>query len=472
MEIKGLGVGFNGKLLFKSLDEEKYADELLKLIGIKIPGMQSMLQASVPGATFKGQLERRQSIDLNDPLSAGWTYLFNENDPKKKNIESILAPLAKYRVGTNVKPLIYRNEPEEEWADWLEENYLKEHLSNKRPPHYILIAGNPQQVPFHFQSFLDTFASVGRIDFDDPKQLQTYVDKVIRLEEQSDPANEKEVIFFAPDWGTDDPTYYSNRFMAQPLADHTETALKFTTRRLLGKNATKSRLMEMLGNTKAALVYTASHGLGAFDLSMEEQRMYNGAICCQLKSGENLTFDSLITADDIPADDPFLEGAAFFQFACFGYGTPAQSDYEHWLSDKTEKYGDMDFVAALPKKLLFNPRGPIIYIGHVDTAFLHAFTDPDDPNIFDRWHPRIVPFKTAIEGLLNVDPCGRSMEEMNNQYSVGNAFLSSTYDRLQKQPTKWTPEMKTRFVNAWIRRNDAMNYLIFGDPAVRLRISD
>jgi hypothetical protein len=132
----------------------------------------------------------------------------------------------------------------------------------------------------------------------------------------------------------------------------------------------------------------------------------------------------------------------------------------------------MDFVSALPKKLLFNPRGPIIYIGHVDTAFLHAFTDPDDPNIFDRWHPRIVPFKTAIEGLLNVDPCGRSMEEMNNQYSVGNAFLSSTYDRLQRQPAKWTPEMKTRFVNAWIRRNDAMNYLIFGDPAVRLRISD
>ena len=171
MKIKGLGVDFNGKLLYKSLDEEKYADELLKLIGIKIPGMQSMLQASVPGATFKGQLERRQSIDLNDPLSAGWTYLFNENDPQKKNIESILAPLAKYRMGAHVKPLIFRNEPEEEWADWLEENYLKEHLSNKRPPHYILIAGNPQLVPFHFQSFLDTFASVGRIDFDDPKQL-------------------------------------------------------------------------------------------------------------------------------------------------------------------------------------------------------------------------------------------------------------------------------------------------------------
>jgi len=471
MKIKGFGLDFSGKLLYKSIEEAKYADELFKMIRGKIPRMKAMLQATVPGATFRGELEKNRSVDLNDPAAAGWTYLINENDPRRKQIENIIKPLAEHRMGGDVKPLFFRGESEDEWTEWFENNIYNLHLSNQRPPHYILIIGSPQQVPFHFQSFLDTFSSVGRIDFDNQGQFKTYIDKVIRLEKQTDPACIKETIFFAPDGGQSDPTYFSKRFMAEPLADHVEKELKFNTRRLMGGNATKSALMEMLQGSRAALVYTASHGLGAFNLSQADQRKYNGAICCQLLPGENLTLDSLLTADDISYDSPFLEGAAFFQFACFGYGTPAESDYEHWLSDKTEQYGDEDFVAALPKKLLFHPKGPVIYIGHVDTAFLHAFTDPEEPYIFDRWHQRIVPFKAAIESLIGVDPCGRSMEEMNNQYSVGNAYLANFYDRLQRKPSEWTSEMKTRFVNAWIRRNDAMNYMIFGDPAASLRIS-
>ena len=35
-----------------------------------------------------------------------------------------------------------------------------------------------------------------------------------------------------------------------------------------------------------------------------------------------------------------------------------------------------DFIASLPQKLIAHPRGPIIYIGHVDVALLHGFDDP------------------------------------------------------------------------------------------------
>jgi|GEM_PF-744517 len=473
MKITGLGLDFTtGKLLYESVPEEQFADDVYKLIGAKIPRMQLTLQATAPVTTFRGELQKKPSIDLNDPKSAGWTYLLNEKDPQREQIEKSLAPLAEHRTGGSVKPLYFHGEPEDEWPDWLENNYSIMHLDDRRPPHYILIVGSPQQVPFHFQSFLDTFASVGRIDFEDPGQLKTYIDKVIRLEKQAGPACSGEAVIFATDGGFGDPTYFSRLNMAEPLADHIEKKLGFVTRRLMGPDATKKQLLDTLLNTKAPLVYTASHGLGAFNLSVEEQRKLNGAICCQLRPGEQLTLDSLLTVDDIPLDRPFLEGAAFFQFACFGYGTPAQSDYEHWLSDKSVRYGAEDFIAALPKKLIFHPRGPIAYIGHVDTAFLHAFTNPDDPYIADRWHPRIAPFKTAIEDLLAVEPCGRSLEEMNNQYSVGNAFLSNIYNKLKQQPDKWTTDMKARFVNAWIRRNDAMNYYIFGDPAARLRISD
>jgi hypothetical protein len=180
--------------------------------------------------------------------------------------------------------------------------------------------------------------------------------------------------------------------------------------------------------------------------------------------------DDLFAGEDIPMEEPFLEGAVFFQFACFGYGTPAESDYTHWLQNVPEKYAQEDFVAALPKRLLAHPRGPIAYIGHLDTAFLHGFADPGEPQTLDRWHTRIEPFVAAINRLLGVQPSGLAMEDMNNRYSVCNAILTNTYDRQQRGTLKWTDELGRRFLDYWIIRSDAQNYMIFGDPAAHLRI--
>ena len=159
-----------------------------------------------------------------------------------------------------------------------------------------------------------------------------------------------------------------------------------------------------------------------------------------------------------------------FQFACFGYGTPAISDYSHWLKGVPEKSADADFVAALPKKLLAHERGPIAFVGHLDTAFLHGFADPHAPHALDRWDARVAPFKKAIERFLAVDPSGYAMEDMSQRYSVCNAILTSTYDRQKRGSLTWTPELQTRFLDTWITRSDAQNYMVYGDPAVQLRI--
>jgi hypothetical protein len=165
-----------------------------------------------------------------------------------------------------------------------------------------------------------------------------------------------------------------------------------------------------------------------------------------------------------------LDGAVFFQFACFGYGTPAESDYAHWLEGVPKQYTDADFVAALPKKLLARPQGPIAFIGHLDTAFLHGFADAEAPHTLDRWHNRIAPFVKAVNQLLGVQPSGLAMEDMHKRYSICNALLTNTYDRQRRGKLKWSAELKTRFLDTWIIRSDAQNYMIFGDPAVRLRI--
>jgi hypothetical protein len=328
--------------------------------------------------------------------------------------------------------------------------------------------GGPDWVPFRFQSILDTVANVGRVDFDALDDLKHYVDKLIRLETAAEPVVAREAILFAPDGGLSDPTYFSREYMVKPLAEHIRDTFGLETKAIVGDDATKANLLDVLGISNPALVYTASHGLGATTEPFEAQKRYNGAICCQQTGA--LTLDSLFTADDVPLDQPFLEGAVFFQFACFGCGTPAQSDYAHWLEGVPEQYTQRDFVAALPKRLLAHPRGPIAFIGHLDTAFLHGFADVEAPHILDRWHTRIAPFLKAVNELLGVQPAGLAMRDMNTRYSLCNAQLTNTYDRQSRGTLKWNARLEARFLDTWITRGDAQNYMILGDPAAGLRM--
>jgi hypothetical protein len=468
MKIMGMGLNFSGDLLFKPMDEDVAVKALVAAMGPNAAELRSLTRTTAEAVSFRGEMDRT-TLDPGDPRVAGWTFLVNKADTRYNDIVRILEPLALHRgMADPKKPLLYANESPDEWFDWLHDSYYALDVEGGKAPQYVLIVGGPEQVPFHFQSILDTVAKVGRVEFDTMDDLKTYVGKLIRIETAVEPIVTKEAILFATDAGLPDPTYFSRTYMAQPLADHIRNDLGFTTHELIGDDATKTKLEAILNAKKPALVYTASHGLGATDKPIDFQKRYNGGICCQHKG--SLTLDSLFVADDVPASEPFLEGSVFFHFACFGYGTPAESDYTHWLEGVPEQYTEKDFVAALPKRLLAHPKGPIAFIGHLDTAFLHGFADPAEPFTLDRWHNRIAPFKKAVDQLLGVQPSGLAMEDMNKRYSWCNAIITNTYDRQLRGKLEWTPTMEARFLDNWITRGDAQNYMIFGDPAARLRI--
>jgi hypothetical protein len=463
MKVMSLGINYTTrKLLFDPLDDEQFAKAILQSLDKNVADVRSLTRSTTRGTTFRGGQElERKVVDLGDPLSVGWTFLIGDKDPQKQEIIAAMQPLAERRgMKDPTQPLILDVLDHDDWVDWLQDNYFSPAVEEQ--PHYVLIVGNPQHIPFRFQSILATAAAVGRLDFDSIDELKSYVAKVIRLETAEQPVVQHETVFFATDGGFDDATYLSRRFMAEPLAKNLQ-ARNITTHSLFGEDATKSRLLEVLSKTKPALVYTASHGLGAPDEPFDIQKKVNGGICCQESEA-----DWLLTADDIPIDKPFLEGAAVFQFACFGYGTPAESDYSHWLGE-VELNTESDFISALPKRLLANPQGPIAFIGHVDTAWLHGFDDPDFPGMADVWSPRIEPFKRAVDSLLGAQPSGHSMAPMSTRYDVYNAFLTNTYDRIQRK--KPLPaDFDKRLVTQFITRSDAQNYMVLGDPAARLRI--
>jgi hypothetical protein len=64
------------------------------------------------------------------------------------------------------------------------------------------------------------------------------------------------------------------------------------------------------------------------------------------------------------------------------------------------------------------------------------------------------------------------MAEMNKRYDITNAVLTSTLDRLKRGKMQISSQFYSRIADTFITRSDAQNYMIFGDPAARLRMQD
>ncbi|HEX2103971.1 MAG TPA: hypothetical protein VHF51_09995 [Solirubrobacteraceae bacterium] len=445
-----------GRLLVQPIDRREMARALLERLPDAGRYARMLMEATSTATTLRGALERAPTVDLGDPSAAGWTYLVAADDPDRDRIADVLRPLAVARGMTEqVEPLEFGGEPPDAWTDWMLERYWR---IEGKPPHYVLIVGGPDRVPFHFQSVLDSAASVGRVAFDSLDDLATYVEKLLRIGREA-PCS-REAVVFATDHAGDDPTQYSRRYMAEPLADYVEGRLGVPTRLLAAQDATRERLLDELAGAPPALLFSASHGAAPTGVSRAEQERRQGAIVCQdLQT---------LTAEDVP-HTPFLEGGVVFQFACFGYGTPARSDFAHWTGEDGHN-AEADFVAALPKRLLAHPRGPVAFVGHVDLAWLHGFADPTDPIMDEAWHPRVAPFVSAVENVLAPRTMGMAMVEMNKRFDIGNAQMASTFDRHQRGLLPDDPHVLDRLVDTFIWRTDAQNYLVFGDPAVHVRM--
>lgn len=490
MELLGNGIDYaSNKPLRISIDDKKFVDSILN----KKTKLKELIRSTSFATSFRYGTEFDLGMDIRDPKSAGWTFLINGNDPQKNEIIEKIRPLAEYRHMENPDlPLIYNGEDHQEWFKWLNENYYFPAIAeNKNPAYYILMVGSPELIPFQFQSFVDSAACVGRLDYDSLNDINSYVDKIIRLE-NSEPIVDRKALVFGTDhgiitdpdtgWQYKDATMLSRKYMAEPIADFISNKIGVGVERLIGDDATKDNLVKSTFLKRPALVYTASHGLSAMTdmygnpYPLKVQKRYNGAIVCgdNDPEGRNRYF----AGSDVPTFESFCEGSVFFQFACLGYGTPFQSDFAYWsLMEEGEGGVPLDedlnkttpFVADLPKRMLAHSKGPVAYIGHVDNAWVHGFADPDNPEIEKEWHPRIAPFVNAIRMLLDGQTVGLSLGDMNKRYDLLSCVLASYMDGIKTG--RIDPESETivhQIAETFMTRNDAQNYMVYGDPAARI----
>ena len=59
---------------------------------------------------------------------------------------------------------------------------------------------------------------------------------------------------------------------------------------------------------------------------------------------------------------------------------------------------------------------------------------------------------------------------MNKRYDIENAIIANRIDQARKGRIQFSEELYARIAEEYILRSDAQNYMLLGDPAVKLNV--
>lgn len=414
-------------------------------------------------------------VDPNDLAQAGWGIIFPQNLDSR--IRSALEPLIELRRKQVGDPGLFRifegpagYEDGDTVRSWLDK--FRVGLATVDPalgvPLYLAIVGTPEQVPFEFQYLLDAYWCVGRICFDSPEEYRAYVEGVVAYETAQSVAHAKRIAVFNTRNLGDRATGLLHNQVALPFVDGAGPRRPlganqgFRMQSLLSDDATKDNLTSLLRGKAdggpPALLFTGSHGVG-FDPSDPRLRSSQGAILCQDWEGGPIADTHYFAAADL-AGDSNLNGLIHFFFACYGGGCPEFDNYSRLADGGPRRIAPGPLVARLPQAML--ARGAQAVLAHVDRAWTYSFQA-------GRSAPQIQEFRDVMVRVMKGERIGQCTDQFNLRWAVLSAELADLQGQRAILPGQVSDAV---IANRWVARDDARNYVILGDPAVRLRVED
>ena len=426
---------------------------------------QSIIQKADP----KAVLAAAESVkDPNALEQAGWGVIFPSG--VSADVVAALKPLLDRRKAQ--AGALYHEFPDyptgQSARDWLNKRGVTLAVVDPTQgvPLYLLIVGGPTEVPFEFQYVLDCYWNVGRLDFDTPAEYAAYAEAVVKYEQDASVQTTRSSAFWVTKNPADRATGLLHNQIGIPLArgqggKPLGADKRFSVAEFLGEQATRANLEAILrGDTatgRPSLLFTGSHGVAFDSANPAEQRDGQGALLSQAwAKGSPTTPDQYLRGADVPADAQ-VHGMIHFLFACYGGGCPARDTYSRTPDNKPVPLMDKPIVARLPQRLL--AKGALAVLAHIDRAWAFSFQN-------DRGGPQVQEFRSVMERLLAGDRIGQATDDFNRRWSVLGSDLQMLVEEQQVTGAVPAPNL----ANRWVARDDARNYLILGDPAVRLRV--
>ena len=330
-------------------------------------------------------------------------------------------------------------------------------------PYYLLLVGDPTEIPPGFQFDLSLQYAVGRIDFDTVESYAHYANSVVRAEEQGRP-HEMALEIFSMGHPGDAATEIVREQLVEPL--HGPLKERFPSKEIRwtdGAAATKAALGEAVREGHASMVFTAGHA-ALFSEGSPRQKVCQGALVCADWPGEGPAKSSqYFSALDL-SEEADLIGRLFFLFGCHTAGTPRLDTFGPpgpGGRKQRRKLTDEPFIARLPQALLGHPEGgALAVVAHIDRAFpAHRFGEFSDGQAHV--------FGDVFVQLLQGKPLGVAMESFSLRHAELAARLVSQV--LEAGDGDFEPLDQAAL---WTAFSDARSLIVLGDPAVRLTTED
>ncbi|HXU31628.1 MAG TPA: hypothetical protein VN851_13725 [Thermoanaerobaculia bacterium] len=440
------------------------------------PDLEERLQTFAEGIRAHDPL-RALSLEMKDPTDlsqTGWGVIFAPGVTSE--MEEALSPLfERRRQQAGQEHFRALRGPVPTASELLKVTDVQKGAppDPKKLPYYLLLVGDPTWLPFQLQTELDVQYAVGRLWFENANDYRSYAEAVVAYEvaaevrgkeragrllvdSKNTEGDDGDLTFFAVENPGDRATYQT----ANDLIAYLHKALKlcrprWRVRTIGGGEAKRARLTRLLGAEKPSILFTASHGVG-YDADDRQQGNRQGSLICDDWPGEPapLEDEHCFAGADVPTEAD-LSGLIAFLFACYGAGTPSYDSFGFRVPDGPRKIAPAPFVARLPQRLL--AAGALAVVGHVDRAWTTSFT----------WNGRgghVVVYDHLLRQLMDGYPIGFAMEQMGLRF----ADLAAALQVLWSDRAFLRDRDVETFGELWLAASDARNFVVLGDPAVRL----
>lgn len=405
-------------------------------------------------------------IDPNDLTKTGWGVIYHPDD--EEMVDWYLSDLIAHRsqqAGGKCRRLRLSDSSflRFSFEHGLPRGRLGEQETS-RVPYYLMVIGGPERIPFEFQYALSATCAVGRLSFDDPTHYQDYANRIIALEERrSVPASPRMSLFSVRN-GANSATRMLAEYLVKPLdASIPDWLPSNWDHELLGSGgigeAGRDELINLLSRkeTLPALLLLSSHGYGARCCDASQPSCQGAPVCAEWPGGKDdaVSAEHMLCAHDLLERELDLRGMVAFLFSCFGAGTPRLTDYPE--KGEQTQLAERPFVSGISKALLRS--GAAAVIGHVDKGWTTSFSS------WKRGAPdQLVSHLQPTQGMLK--------ELIRDEHPVGHALRPLTERALElKADLSEADDPSIRGLLAWnlTAMLDARNFILLGDPAVRLR---